>query len=99
LAADVTTLVGSGDPPAWLCLDGAAIGDVDYTAAAVLTRLRGQLAAHGTRFVLSGVIEPVRGQLDRYGLTAAVGPGAYFDTAGEALDAFRAGGSTSDTKG
>ncbi|MGH3843843.1 MAG: SulP family inorganic anion transporter [Pseudonocardiaceae bacterium] len=39
LAADTTTLTQHGEPPSWLCLDGAAIGDVDYTAAAVLIRL------------------------------------------------------------
>ena len=35
---DVTALTATGDPPSWFCLDGAAIGDVDYTAAAVLFR-------------------------------------------------------------
>ena len=72
----------------WLCLDGAAIGDVDYTAAAVLIRVHHQQHAHGTRLVLSNIIEPVRAQLDRYGITTAVGSDAYFDTAGQALEAF-----------
>jgi sulfate permease, SulP family len=88
LAADITTLTRQGGAPAWLCLDGAAIGDVDYSAAAVLTRIHRQLHERGTRLLLSNIIEPVRRQLDRYGITAAVGPDAYFDTAGEALDAF-----------
>lgn len=88
LAADITTLTGHGDTPAWLCLDGAAIGDVDYTAAAVLSRMHQQQHAHGTRLVLSNIIEPVRAQLDRYGITTAVGTDAYFDTAGQALETF-----------
>ena len=29
-------------------------------------------------------------QLDRYGISAALGPGAYYDTPGEALEAFHA---------
>ncbi len=86
LAADITTL--TEQPPTWLCLDGAAIGDVDYTAAAVLIRVHQQQRAHGTRLVLSNIIEPVRGQLDRYGITTAIGPDAYFDTAGQALETF-----------
>ncbi len=88
LAADITTLTQHADPPAWLCLDGAAIGDVDYTAASVLIRVHQQQHAHGTRLVLSNIIEPVRAQLDRYGITTAVGTDAYFDTAGAALEAF-----------
>jgi high affinity sulfate transporter 1 len=88
LAADFTTLTQQGKTPSWLCLDGAAIGDVDYTAAAVLARAQQQLHERGIRLLLSNIIEPVRHQLDRYGITAAVGTDAYFDTAGEALDAF-----------
>ncbi|MGH3784495.1 MAG: SulP family inorganic anion transporter [Pseudonocardiaceae bacterium] len=88
LAADITTLTQQGKPPTWLCLDGAAIGDVDYTAAAVLIRVHQQQHTHGTRIVLSNIIAPVRAQLDRYGITAAVGSDAYFDTAGQALETF-----------
>jgi sulfate permease, SulP family len=90
LAADLATLTRQGGPLSWLCLDGAAIGDVDYTAAAVLTRVHQELRGRGIRLVLSSVIGPVRHQLDRYGITAAVGADACFDTAGEAFEDFRA---------
>jgi sulfate permease, SulP family len=89
MAADVTMLTRQR-PPAWLCLDGAAIGDVDYSAAVVLTRVHQRLREQGIRLLLSNIIEPVRRQFDLYGITVAVGADAYFDTAGEALDAFRA---------
>lgn len=89
LATDITTLTHQGNPPSWLCLDGAAIGDVDYTAAAVLIRVHQQLQAHGTRLVLSNIIEPVQAQLDHYGITTILGPDAYFNTAGQALETFR----------
>jgi len=88
LAADITTLTQHSQPPRWLCLDGAAIGDVDYTAAAVVIRVHQQQHTHGTRLVLSNIIEPVRAQLDRYGITTEVGSDSYFGTAGEALEAF-----------
>jgi MFS superfamily sulfate permease-like transporter len=90
LAADFTTLTQQGKAPSWLCLDGAAIGDVDYSAAAVLARAQQQLHERGIHLLLSNIIEPVRHQLDCYGITSAVGTDAYFDTAGEALDAFHA---------
>ena len=41
-------------------------------------------------FVLSTVLDPVRQQLDRYGISAILGPHAYYDTPGEALQAFHA---------
>jgi hypothetical protein len=65
-----------------------AIGDVDYTAAAVLTRVIEHLRKRHIRFAVSSVLGPVRGQLDRYGISTALGPGACYDTPGEALEAF-----------
>jgi SulP family sulfate permease len=88
LSADITTLTQQGHPPSWLCLDGAAIGDVDYTAAAVLIQVHQQQQIRGTRLMLSNIIEPVRAQLDCYGITTTLGSDAYFDTADQALEAF-----------
>ena len=90
LIDDVTALAAQGSPLRWMVLDGAAIGDVDYTAAAVLTRVIEHLRRRHIRFAVSSVLGPVREQLDRYGIGAALGPGAYYDTPGEALEAFHA---------
>ena len=90
LIDDVTALADHGGPLRWLVLDGAAIGDVDYTAAAVLTSVIEHLRKRHVRFTVSAVLGPVREQLDRYGISAALGPGAYYDTPGEALEAFHA---------
>jgi sulfate permease, SulP family len=73
-----------------MVLDAAAIGDVDYTAAAVLTRVIEHLRNRHIRFALSSVHGLVRDQLDRYGISAALGPGVFYDTPGEALEAFQA---------
>jgi anti-anti-sigma regulatory factor len=43
-----------------MVLDGAAIGDVDYTAAAVLTRVIEHLRQRHIRFAVSNVHGPVR---------------------------------------
>jgi len=40
------------------------------------------------RLALSSVLGPVRQQLDRYGISKALGQDAYFETPGEALEAF-----------
>jgi SulP family sulfate permease len=90
LLDDVTALAAQGSPLRWLVLDCAAIADVDYTAAAVLTRVIEHLRKRHIRFAVSTVHGPVREQLDRYGIGAALGPGAYYDTPGEALEAFHA---------
>jgi high affinity sulfate transporter 1 len=90
LTDDVTALVAQGSPLRWMILDGAAIGDVDYTAAAVLARVIEHLRERHIRLAVSTVHGPVREQLDRYGISAALGPGAYYDTPGEALEAYHA---------
>jgi len=90
LQEDVTALAGHGEPLRWLVLDGAAIGDVDYTAALVLTEIVDELRERHTRFVVSSIIGPVRRQLDRYGISAAMGHDAYYDTPGAVQEAFHA---------
>jgi sulfate permease, SulP family len=90
LTDDVMALAGQGSPLRWMVLDCAATGDVDYTAAAVLTRVIEHLRKRHIRLAVCSVLGPVREQLDRYGISAALGPGAYYDTPGEAFEAFHA---------
>jgi MFS superfamily sulfate permease-like transporter len=86
LAQDIATLVAHGTPLRWLVLDFAAIGDIDYTASSVLTKMGEHLHQRHVRFVASSVLAPVRHQLDRYGIKVD----ACYDTPGEALEAFQA---------
>jgi len=86
LAEDVMALAGHGDPLRWLVVDWAAIGDVDYTASAGLIKIIEHLHRREVRLVFSSVLDPVRQQLDRYGISAD----ACYDTPGEALEAFHA---------
>jgi sulfate permease, SulP family len=88
LQEDVAALVGQGDPLHWLVIDCAAIGDVDYTASAVLVAVVEHAHQRNVRLVFSSVLGPVRQQLDRYGISNALGQDAYFDTPGQALEAF-----------
>jgi sulfate permease, SulP family len=88
LMEDVAALVSHGSPLRWMVLDCAAIGDVDFTASTVLAKVAEYVQQHHVRLVLSSVLGPVRQRLDRYGISKTLGQDAYFDTPGEALDAF-----------
>ena len=90
LAEDITALVTHGDPLRWLVLDGAAIGDVDYTSASVLTMVAARLHQRHIKFVLTSMLQPVRNQLDAYGIKGETGPDVYYETPGEALKAYHA---------
>ncbi|HKB30344.1 MAG TPA: SulP family inorganic anion transporter [Streptosporangiaceae bacterium] len=93
LLEDVTALVEHGTPVRWLVLDCAAIGDIDYTAAAVLSRGVELLHKRHIRVAFSALLDPVRKQLDRYGISETIGADAFYETPGEALEDFRARGS------
>ena len=90
LVDNMTALVAHGGPLRWMVFDCAAIGDVDYTAAAVLTRVVKLMHDRHVRFVVSTAPGPLRDEFERYGISAALGPDAYYDTPGEALEAFHA---------
>ena len=98
LLEDVAALIGHGGPLRWLVVDCAAIGDVDYTASTALVKLIEHVHQRGVRLVLTSVLGPVRQQLDRYGIC----PDAFYDTPGQALEAFHAtnlGGATEPVPG
>jgi sulfate permease, SulP family len=97
LAEDVATLASHGGPLRWLVVDCAAIGDVDYTASTVLAKVIEHVHQRHVHLVLSSVLDPVRQQLDRYGICTALGPDAFYDTPGQALEAFHAAGPAQPT--
>jgi high affinity sulfate transporter 1 len=90
LVEDIAALVGHGSPLRWMVLDCAAIEDVDFTASTALAKVVEHIQEHHVRLVLSSVLGPVRRQLDVYGISKTLGADAYFDTPGEALEAFNA---------
>ncbi len=92
LLEDLTALVRPGRPIRWFVLDCAAIGDVDYTASTLLVQAVRELRERHIHFVVANVLGPVHKQLDRYGISSAMGADAYYDTPGEALEAFEATG-------
>ncbi len=96
LVEDIAALVGHGSPLRWMVIDCAAIGDVDYTASAVLVKVAEHVHQHHVHLALSCVLGPVRRQLDHYGISKALGQDAYFDTPGAALEAFHSTGASGE---
>ena len=88
---DVVALTRHGDQLRWLVLDGAAIGDIDYTASAVLSRTIQQLHQAHIKVMMTSVVDPVQEQLRHYGISGGDGPDGFYDTPGAALEAFQAG--------
>jgi MFS superfamily sulfate permease-like transporter len=76
--------------PVWIVLAAEPITDIDTTAGDMLGPLVEELRAQGTALVWAELKDPVRRKLDRYGLTAAVGPERFFATLDEAVTAYRA---------
>lgn len=73
-----------------MVLDCAAIGDIDYSASAVLAKVVEHVQQRHARFTLSSVLGPVRQELDLYGVSKSCDLGAYYETPGEAFEAFHA---------
>ena len=78
-----------GPPPVdVLCLDAAAIADIDFSAAQALRRITTELAERSVRFELSSVTPTVSEQLGRYGLLTCPGAPVLRPTPGAALAAY-----------
>jgi SulP family sulfate permease len=90
-AEEVRAIAASEPPPKWLCLEASSIADIDYTGAETLRELHRELSERGVRLVLVDVMQTVRSELDRFGITDLVGSDAYFETADQALEAFAGG--------
>ncbi len=76
---------GAPDPVRWLVIEADAIGDVDYTAARVVLTLIGDLRRQNVRIAFSRVSESLRADMDRHGVTAAIGAENLFSRRHAAL--------------
>jgi Sulfate permease family len=70
----------------WMVFDWAAIGGRRLHRVRGPGQGAGQLRRRQVRLVFRSVLDPVRQQLERYGIS----PDACYETPGEALEAFRA---------
>ncbi len=91
LSEETRGLVGDGGSGVrWLGMDAAAMSDVDFSGGQTIRDIHGELTERGVRLVFVGVIDAVRAQLDRYGVTDLIGTDAYFTDVGGLIDAFEA---------
>jgi SulP family sulfate permease len=91
LTEEILDLVDGADPPLrWLCLSAASVGDIDYSGADMLSRLKGELDRQGVTFVLSDLAPVARRELDAYGLTAVIGEERLFGSVADVVAAYEA---------
>ncbi|MGH9865415.1 MAG: STAS domain-containing protein, partial [Candidatus Acidiferrales bacterium] len=76
----------------WFIVDAGAITDIDYSAAQTIRDLFEELGRHDVGVVFARVSSYLRSDLDRHGVTAAVGETRIFTTLHEAIAAARGGG-------
>ena len=87
---EVLDLVTQADPPlAWLCLDGIAIDEVDFSAAAAMTEMVKLLQERNVKLVLAEIDSLVRAELDRSEVTELIGKDAIFETLEDVVAAYR----------
>jgi sulfate permease, SulP family len=91
-ADEVRTLVERAPTPVqWFVVDAGAITDLDYAAARSVLDLLEQLRRQGVNLVFARVNRYLRSDMDRHGITAAIGEARIFTTLHEALAAVRGG--------
>lgn len=84
-----TVLDREEGPPSWFCIESGGIGDVDFSGGQTLLDLADEMQQAGTRMVFAEMTDDVRAELDRYGVSDAIGQDAYFDTPVDVMEAFR----------
>jgi MFS superfamily sulfate permease-like transporter len=98
-ADEVRALVEHAPTPVhWLIVDAGAITDIDYSAAQSIRDLLDNLDQQGVQLVFARVSSYLKSDMDRHGITAAIGERQIFTTLHEAIAAagFDAGGARAE---
>jgi high affinity sulfate transporter 1 len=104
-ADEVRSLVAHAPAPVrWFIVDAQAITDIDYSAARSVLELLDDLARQKVGVIFARVSPFLRSDMDRHGVTAAIGAARVFTTLHEAIAAARGGapeaaGGVPDTTG
>jgi SulP family sulfate permease len=89
-ADEVRTLLQHAPTPIrWFIVDASALTDIDYSAAHGVRDLLADLTRQGVGVLFARVSPYLRADLDRHGITAAVGEHCIFATLHEAIAAAR----------
>jgi sulfate permease, SulP family len=85
---EVSLLASTAEPPLrWLCLDGAAVDDVDYSAAETLRSVHAKLKAKGIRLVIANEMEELK--THKSGLRELFGADAFYDRLKDVVKHYR----------
>lgn len=76
-------------PVHWFIVDAGPITDIDYSAARSIRNLVSDLGQHGVEVIFARVSPYLRSDMDRHGVTAAIGAAHFFSTLHEAIAAAR----------
>jgi high affinity sulfate transporter 1 len=87
---EVMRMAQADPPPRWILIAAEPMTDVDTTASDVLEDLDETLNARQISLVFAELKDPVRGKIERYGLTRTIDPHHFFPTVEAAVTAFRA---------
>jgi high affinity sulfate transporter 1 len=88
LSEEVRGLVQVSPPPRWVVLLLDAVDDVDFTGGKSLLELAHELRGRGIVLAVAEPREEIRGELDRFGVTAAIGADHIYTTLAAAVAAF-----------
>ena len=89
VVARIRSLVGQADGGLrCFVLDAQAISDIDVTAAQRFSELHHELTEAGIELVIADSPRPFREQLERIGLSTAVGSEHFFVSVKKAVEAF-----------
>ncbi|MGO9945279.1 MAG: SulP family inorganic anion transporter [Steroidobacteraceae bacterium] len=87
---EVHALVARAPTPVrWFIIDAGAITDIDYSASQSMYGLLGELKQKGVNVIFGRVSPYLRSDMDRHGISAAVGAARIFATLHEAIASSR----------
>lgn len=90
-ADEIQSLVDSApDPVRWLVIEADAITNIDYTAARAVIALINELRRRKIEILFARVSPSLRADMDRHGVTAALGADRIFTSRHQALAAMNA---------
>ena len=99
-ADEVRALVEQAPTPVhWFIVDAGAITDIDYSAAQSVRDLLDELRQKGVNLVFARVSSYLKSDLDRHGITAAIGEARIFTTLHDAIAAAGFGASGAYSEG
>jgi len=86
---EISLLANTAKPPLrWLCIDGSAIDDIDYSAAETFRSVAAKLQAQGIRVVVAEVMEDLKSKA-RYRLNELLGEEAFYDHLEDVVKEYR----------